>query len=174
MGGNMWECFPPFSTDPKLIEFGTRRYTEEDALLEERIMFERSDNSIAGRHAEVSRSSKALRTTFWTLQLMLAAVFFVAGTMKLASPQVEIGFFEKIGFGQWFRYCTGALEVTCAILVLIPRTAGVAAALLAMTMVGAVEVHLAITGGSPVFAIVLLVLAVGVTWYHELYLPWHQ
>jgi len=24
MGGNMWECFPPFSTDPKLIEFGTR------------------------------------------------------------------------------------------------------------------------------------------------------
>ena len=31
MGGNMWECFQPFSTDPKLIEFGTRRYTEEDA-----------------------------------------------------------------------------------------------------------------------------------------------
>ena len=30
MGGNMWECFPPFSTNPKL-EFGPSRYTEEYA-----------------------------------------------------------------------------------------------------------------------------------------------
>ena len=52
----------------------------------------------------------------------------------------------------------------------VPRTAGFAATLLGMTMVGAVDIHLLITGGSPVPAVVLLVIAVAVIWYRELYL----
>jgi hypothetical protein len=41
-------------------------------------------------------------------------------------------------------------------------------------MVGAIEIHLLITGGNPVPSIVLLVMAVAVTWYHELYLKTRQ
>jgi uncharacterized membrane protein YphA (DoxX/SURF4 family) len=104
------------------------------------------------------------------LQGLLAAAFLVAGTTKLASSQMQVTFFEKIGLGQWFRYFTGGLEVIAAILVLVPRTAVVGAVLLGMTMVGAVDIHLLITGGSPVPSVVLLVIAVAVTWYHELYL----
>jgi uncharacterized membrane protein YphA (DoxX/SURF4 family) len=134
------------------------------------MMFQVSDNSVIGQHAKTSRPSKALSTTFWILQGLLAATFLVAGTTKLASPQMHVAFFEKIGFGQWFRYFTGVLEVIGAILVLVPRTAGSAAILLGMTMVGAVDIHLLITGGSPVPSIALLVMAIAVTWYHELYL----
>jgi uncharacterized membrane protein YphA (DoxX/SURF4 family) len=134
------------------------------------MMWQVSDNSVIGQHAGKSRSSKALNVAFWILQGLLAATFLVAGTTKLANPQMQVAFFEKIGLGQWFRYFTGGLEVIGAILVLAPRTAGFAATLLAMTMVGAVDIHLLITGGSPVPSIALLVIAIAVTWYHELHL----
>jgi hypothetical protein len=61
-------------------------------------------------------------------------------------------------------------EVIDAILVLVARTAGFAATLLGMTMVGAVDIDLLITGGSPFPSVVLLVIAVAVIWYRELYL----
>jgi uncharacterized membrane protein YphA (DoxX/SURF4 family) len=137
-------------------------------------MFHISDNLVIGQHAEESRSSKALNITFWILQGLLAAVFLVAGTTKLASLQMQVASFEEIGLGQWFRYFTGALELSGAILVLFPRTAGLAATLLGMTMVGAVEIHLLITGGSTVPSIVLLIVAVAIAWYRELYLKKHQ
>lgn len=137
-------------------------------------MLQVSDNSVIGQHAGESRSSKALNITFWILQGLLAATFLVAGTTKLASPQTQVAFFEKIGLGQWFRHFTGGLEVIGAILVLVPRTAGFAAILLGVTMVGAVDIHLLITGGSPVPSIALLVIAIAVTWYHELHLKRRQ
>jgi uncharacterized membrane protein YphA (DoxX/SURF4 family) len=134
------------------------------------MMFQLSDNSVIGQHAGESRSSKALNVTFWILQGLLAATFLVAGTTKLANSVMQIAFFEELGLGQWFRYFTGGLEVIGAILVLVPRTAGFAATLLAMTMVGAVDIHLLIAGGSPAPSVVLLVIAIAVTWYRELHL----
>ena len=59
-----------------------------------------------------------------------------------------IELFAKIGIGQWFRYFTGSLEIICAVLRLIPRTSGIAAAFLACTMAGAVLTHLFILGDS--------------------------
>ena len=138
------------------------------------MMFQISDNPVRGQHAGESRSPKALNIAFWILQGLLAAAFLVAGTTKLAGPQMQVTFFEKIGLGQWFRYFTGGLEVIGAILVLVPRTAVVGAVLLGMTMVGAVDIHLLITGGSPVPLVVLLVIAVAVIWYRELYLKRRQ
>ena len=137
-------------------------------------MFQISDNSVISQHAKDSRPSKALSTAFWILQGLLAATFLIAGTTKFAGPQTQIAFFEKIGFGQWFRYFTGGLEMLGGILVLAPRTAGLAAALLGMIMVGAVEIHLLIIGGNPGPSIALLVMAIAVTWYHELYLKTRQ
>ena len=137
-------------------------------------MFQVSDISVIGQHAGKSRASKALNITFWILQGLLAATFLVAGTTKLASSEMQIAFFERIGLGQWFRYFTGGLEVTGAILVLVPRTAGFAATLLGMTMVGAVDIHLLITGGNPVPSIGLLVIAIAVTWHRELHLKRRQ
>ncbi|MGP4028181.1 DoxX family protein [Actinomadura sp. 3N407] len=46
--------------------------------------------------------------------------------------------FTEIGWGQWFRYATGAVEAAGAIALVIPRLAGLAAAGLIGLMGGAV------------------------------------
>jgi putative oxidoreductase len=121
--------------------------------------------NISAALGEVARPTKALNIVLWILQILAAATFLLAGGLKLgaAAPMVEM--FDKIGLGQWFRYLTGSLEVTGAILLLIPTTVAFGGALLAATMVGAIATHLFILGGSPVPAIVLFVMVATVTWY---------
>lgn len=132
-------------------------------------MFEASDNSVIGRYARAYRPSKGLSITFRVLQFLLAAAFLSAGAAKLAGAHVPVETFEKLGLGQWLRYCTGGLEVVFASLLMIPRTAAFAAAVLAAIMVGAVAAHLLVIGGSTIPAIVLLLLTAALAWYRNLY-----
>ena len=73
----------------------------------------------------------------WILRLGVAAVFLSVGTAKFGSDPMWIKLFDQIGFGSWFRYLTGILQVTGAVLVLIPRTFLIGIAILACTMAGA-------------------------------------
>src|SRR5215216_4699070 len=92
----------------------------------------------------------------WILQIFSAAMFLFAGYSKLTSAPDMVQAFAAIGIGQWFRYLTGSIEIVSAVLLLVPAFAVIGAAALAITMIGAVITHLAIIGGSPVAAIVLL------------------
>src|SRR5437870_97331 len=83
-----------------------------------------------------SEISKGLNIALWILQILAAAMFLFAGSLKLTGAAQMVAMFDKIGIGQWFRYFTGALEVTSGVLLLIPRTAAIGAALLAATMIG--------------------------------------
>jgi DoxX-like family len=57
----------------------------------------------------------------------LALVFVYFGASKFGAHVIFwIELFARIGIGQWFRYFTGSLEVICAVLLLIPRTSGIA------------------------------------------------
>jgi len=132
-------------------------------------MFDVADNSVIGRYAAASRPSTTLDVAFWVLQLLLAVVFLIAGTTKLAGAQMHVETFEKLGVGQWFRYFTGSVEVIAAILIIVPRTVVVGAALLFVTMIAAIDAHALVIGGSPVPALVLLALAALVAWYRGLY-----
>jgi putative oxidoreductase len=125
-----------------------------------------SDNSVLAL-SEESQPSKALNITLWILQVLAAAVFLMAGGTKLAGAEMQVATFEKIGLGQWFRSFTGGLEVICAILLLAPRTAAIAAAALAATMLGAIATHLFIIGGSQVPAIVLLLITAAIAWFRR-------
>jgi putative oxidoreductase len=125
-----------------------------------------SDHTVVAL-SEASHPSKALHMTLWIVQLLTAAVLVIAGGTKLAGADMQIALFEKVGLGQWFRYFTGGLEVLCAILLLVPKTAAIGAAILATTMVGAIATHLFIIGGSPVPAIVLLLMTLAVAWYRR-------
>jgi|SRR5215470_3012463 putative oxidoreductase len=125
-----------------------------------------SDNSVVAL-SEESQPSKALNVTLWILQALAAAAFLMAGATKLAGAEVHVAMFEKIGLGQWLRYFTGSLEVISAVLLLLPKTAGIGAALLAATMAGAVATHLFIIGGSPLPAIMLLLITATVAWYRR-------
>jgi membrane protein implicated in regulation of membrane protease activity len=75
--------------------------------------------------------------------------------------------FEHIGFGQWFRYLTGTLEVIGAITILMPSLAAFGGVLLSCIMVGAIATHLLLIGGPAVPAAVLLILSAIVVFAHR-------
>lgn len=105
-----------------------------------------------------------LNIMLWVLQLGAAFMFLMAAFQKLTGAPMMVGMFEKIGFGQWFRYVTGGLETVGALLLLIPRLCGLGAILMVCVMLGAVASHLFILGGNPVVAIVLLVVTAIIAW----------
>jgi uncharacterized membrane protein YphA (DoxX/SURF4 family) len=101
-------------------------------------------------------NSKTGNAVAWILQIAAAAVFLMAGGSKLAGAQPMVEMFDAIGVGQWFRYVTGTIEVVSALLLLMPSTAAIGAALLVCVMVGAIITHLTILHTSPAMPIVLL------------------
>jgi len=89
------------------------------------------------------KPGRALNITLWVVQILLAALFAFAGINKLLTLQQGVAEgFAMIGFGQWFQYLTGALELAGGIGLLIPRLVGPAALGLAGVMVGAIFAHL--------------------------------
>lgn len=57
----------------------------------------------------------------WVLRILLAGVFLIIGGSKLTATLQTREFFASIGWGQWFRYLTGLLDVTGAVLLFVPR-----------------------------------------------------
>jgi putative oxidoreductase len=104
-------------------------------------------------------SGKGRLIILWTLSVLTALTFLAAGIPKLIGAPAMVEIFDKVGFGQWFRYFTGILEVSSAIGLLIPRYAFYGAVALAMVMIGAIIAQLTVLEhflGTPV---VLLVIA---------------
>ena len=75
----------------------------------------------------------------WMLRGSIAVLFILFGADKFRSAPGSqwIVLFQQIGAGQWFRYFTGVVEILGGLLVLIPRTALIGLAMLAVTMAGA-------------------------------------
>ncbi len=103
----------------------------------------------------------------WALRIVVATAFLAAGIAKIYGAPMLVEQFENIGLGQWFRYLTGGLEVIGAIMVLSPGLAAFGGLLLSAIMAGAIFTHLAVIGGSPLPAIVLLVLSTVVAYVHR-------
>jgi putative oxidoreductase len=110
------------------------------------------------------RPSRPLTIALWVVQIGLALMFLMAGGNKLAGNPMMIGLFDAIGIGQWFRYVTGALEVTGAVLLILPRISGAGAALLVPVMLGAISTHLFVLHNSPAMPLGLLVGLAFVAW----------
>src|SRR5256885_6620086 len=85
-----------------------------------------STQSVSFQSKHVADSSKSLNIVLWIFQILAAAMFLFAGTLKLAGAAPMVTTFDQIGIGQWFRYFTGGLEVSAAILLLIPKTSAIA------------------------------------------------
>lgn len=91
--------------------------------------------------------ARGLNLALWGLQLLLALFFAFAAIPKLAGDPMAVASFETIGFGQWFRYLTGACELAGAIGLVIPRLCGPAALGLVGVMVGATLTNLFLLPG---------------------------
>jgi uncharacterized membrane protein YphA (DoxX/SURF4 family) len=98
---------------------------------------------------------------------LLTLAFLAAGVSKLLGVEMMVGTFDAIGWGQWFRYVTGLIEVGGAILLWVPGVRALAAFGLTATMIGAVIAHLVILGPSAVPAVILGLLSAFVLWSHR-------
>jgi putative oxidoreductase len=108
----------------------------------------------------VSKSSGGVQVwTVRSLRILLALVFLAAGGAKLASVPAMVQIFDTLGFGQWFRYLTGVVEIVGAVALLIPSYAALGAAWLGITMFFGTLAHLFILHTSPAPALVLLALS---------------
>jgi putative oxidoreductase len=65
--------------------------------------------------------SRAKSIGVWVLRGLVALLFLTAAAMKLSGQPMMVAEFDKVGFGQWFRYFTAAMEILGAVIVLIPR-----------------------------------------------------
>jgi uncharacterized membrane protein YphA (DoxX/SURF4 family) len=101
----------------------------------------------------------------WALRLGVALVFVGIGCEKVFASRDSywVKVFTEIGFGLWFMYLTGTIQIIGGLLMIVPRTAVFGAALLACTMIGAILTHLFLlnTGvGGAVFPAAFLALIV--------------
>jgi uncharacterized membrane protein YphA (DoxX/SURF4 family) len=113
---------------------------------------------------EVARPGKAWHVALWVLQVLVAAMFLLAGYLKLASSPDMVALFAGIGIGQWFRYLTGTLEILGALALFIPRLRALGALGLAGVMIGALITDLFIVHISPLSALINLVVVVVIAW----------
>jgi uncharacterized membrane protein YphA (DoxX/SURF4 family) len=113
---------------------------------------------------DATATSPALRWGLLGLRALTAAAFVAAGAAKLLGAEMMVATFEAIGWGQWFRLVTGALEVGAGVALFVPGLRALAALLLAATMVAAILFHLLLLGPSALPAAVLLVFCLVLAW----------
>jgi uncharacterized membrane protein YphA (DoxX/SURF4 family) len=109
-------------------------------------------------------TGRPLDILLWCVQALLALVFIGASLAKLTGNAEAVALFTAVGVGQWLRYVTGILELTGAVLILVPKTSRIGAALLATIMLGALTAHLFILHVPPTTPGVLLLMSGLVVW----------
>src|ERR1700752_304316 len=83
----------------------------------------------ATANAPTAQKRRGATSALWVVQIGLAAMFLMAGGSKLLAAPTMVALFDAIGWGQWFRYVTGAIETSAAVALLIPSVAGYGALL---------------------------------------------
>jgi putative oxidoreductase len=98
------------------------------------------------------------------VELGLGGVFIAAGTVKLAGIPFMVELFASLGFGQWLRYLTAAIELGGGVLLLAGRTQYLAALALAVIMVGATDASVVVFDRSPIPPMMTLIALLFVAW----------
>ena len=101
----------------------------------------------------------------WILSVLLALAFLLAGIPKLLSVAGWIGRFARWGYPRWFLYLIGLVELSGAILLLLPRYAIYGVGILIVVMLGAAYTH--VTNGeglAVVRPLIFLALLVALGW----------
>ncbi|MCI0331058.1 MAG: DoxX family protein [candidate division Zixibacteria bacterium] len=105
---------------------------------------------------------KVTTVILWTIRVLAALVFIVAGSRKLMGGAGVMEMFQHWGFPDKFYYFIGGVETLGGIGLLIPKWTAYAAILLLGNMIGAIITHL--THGEaqrlPLPAALLILLAV--------------
>jgi hypothetical protein len=93
----------------------------------------------------------------WVVAIMLAGAFLLTGGIKLIGSPDMIASFARWGYGTWFMYGIGVIEVLSAIALLIPPIAFFGALGILGVMVGALVTH--VSAGE--YAMIVVPIALG-------------
>ncbi|MEV1052744.1 DoxX family protein [Streptomyces sp. NPDC049887] len=107
------------------------------------------------------RSGTGRRTHLAALTLQVLLALFLGGASalpKLVGHSSAAASFDRIGFGDWFMYAVGALELAGAVALLIPVLSGVAALALIGLMAGALVTQVTVFDGQHALTPVLVAL----------------
>lgn len=114
-----------------------------------------SNTAVAARRTPSRRTHLTVRV----LQIVLA-LFYVGASAapKLLALPAAVESFDTIGFGHWFMYAVGALELAGGIALVVPPLSGVSAPALIGLMIGAFVVQLTSFDGENALTPLLLIL----------------
>jgi putative oxidoreductase len=108
-----------------------------------------------------TNSTIKIRTTvIVVLKIFLCLTFLLIGVFKLSGTAQTIQLFEAIGWGQWFRYLTGILDIIGAVLLFLPRWTFYGALILVCTIGSATLFCLISLHNNPAVPLTLTLLAV--------------
>ncbi len=107
-----------------------------------------------------------------TLRIILGGLFLYIGITKVFGTGNTVQYFHAIGWGQWFRYATGLLDLAGVILLLVPRSTFYGALMLICSVGTATLISFTVLTGNPVWGsqpmklipLALLLLAVVLAW----------
>ena len=103
------------------------------------------DSALRQLSTEPAVPAAGRRQTVLRVVEILAGLFIAiaSGLPKLFGEATAVEMFDDIGWGDWFRYVVGALEVLGGIGLILPKTTRLAAICLCGLMIGAVVFTLA-------------------------------
>lgn len=104
----------------------------------------------------------------WLVRVALAVFFFTVGSRMFGTHSMWVPIFARIGVPAWFRYLAAALQVSGALLLLIPRTFLIGALCIGCTMIGAILAWMVVLHDpqSALVPAILLTLLVGCVVQH--------
>jgi uncharacterized membrane protein YphA (DoxX/SURF4 family) len=90
--------------------------------------------------------SKTQAIVSWALQLAAAGILLQTLFFKFTASQESVYIFTTLGVEPWGRIATGILELIASVLLLVPVTVPIGAALAIAVMAGAILSHLTLLG----------------------------
>ena len=105
-----------------------------------------------------SRRSKSRAIAAWVLRVVVGLTFLLIAATKLIGTADTVEYFEAIGWGQWFRYLTGSLDLVGAVLLFVPRCTFYGAIMLISSVGTATVLSMTVLRGDPQWGDLAMVL----------------
>ena len=109
-------------------------------------------------------TSRGRTIAVWALRVILGLAFLAIGAVKLTGTAQTVELFTAIGWGQWFRYLTGSLDVAGAVLLFVPRWTCYGALILTCTVGSATLICILLLHNNPAVPLALTLLAATLAW----------